>query len=735
MSNIVPYSSSFPQRYDPPPASPARSRITLREIFGLLITRLWLGLIVAAVIFVAVMAVVSQMPREYYAESSVLIQPQRANLAEEPTQQLLPTDTSAVDTEVEVLRSPALAEAVAKKLQLYQDPEFNPMLETRNGQAVNPPSDEPEPAVMAAVTNTLQKHMNIRRVGLTYVAEIGVSSTSPRKAEEIANTYVDTYMERQLRSKIDAVERANDELGASVESLRTDAYETQAALQQYKVANGLMSAEGATMAEMEVSTLNTQIAAARAETAQRRAMLDAALDQMQQGGGGADVAAALSSPTVQELRQQEADTRRRLAELRVRFLPEYPDVKRAEAELVTIQENIQEEIDRVVSNLRAEAQAAQQRQSSLLSSRGQAAGGLAANGQAMIGLVALEQRADAAEKIYQSYLDKANEVAVAGSLQQPNATVNSRANRPTGPSSPNMGLMTAVAAFLGLLGASTSMLMAEMWDRRLRSRSDIERGINTPFAGVLPEFRSVSRGKLRGPAGPADHLVDHPFTGFAEAYRNLRAYLMTSLTNGPTKLIAVTSAVPREGKSMTSLCLARTMAMAGSKVAVVDCDLRQRGLSKLFGEIEKGLVEVVKGKVKLDDALFRDPKTGLWVLGASDTADIPHDLFNDPATDKLMRALGEQFDYVILDTPPVLGIADARIIAAKADRTLYTVQWNKTPLRAAVSAVEILRESGARIAGAVLSRVDARQQSRYGYGDSSDYFQYFRSYYLAAPGR
>ena len=323
-------------------------------------------------------------------------------------------------------------------------------------------------------------------------------------------------------------------------------------------------------------------------------------------------------------------------------------------------------------------------------------------------------------------------MAAQGSLQQADASISSPAAIPTAPSSPNVKIGAVLAFLAGLIGGAGAMLLAEFWDKSLRSRQDVERELGVPFAGVLPDFKSVRPKGLRGPeATPAEYLLNHPFSGFAEAFRNLRAFLMVTGKDDDAKLIAITSAVPREGKSLTSLCLARTLALSGSRVALVDCDLRQRGVSKLIGDREIGIVEVVEQGVPVHQALVHDPKTGLFILPASGKT-VPYELFSNSVTDDVLRQLANQFDYVILDTPPILGVADARILAAKADRVLYVVQWNKTPVRAAQSAVDILQECGANVAGALLSKVNVKGQARFGYGDSSDYYGYFKNYYIAA---
>ena len=710
---------SLPEVYEPQGPE-------LRHIAGVVLQRLGLGLGVAVGVLAVVMLIAVTRTPQYTAQGSILIQPKRENLASaEPSQAGLPPDTSAVDTQVELLRSQSVAEAVVRKLRLDRDPEFNP----KSRQST---SALPEPRALSKIAERLRDRTEIKRAGLTYVVGVGVSSSSPTKAAQITNVTMETFLQRQLEEKVAAVQRANKELGASLESMRQEAETAEARVQEYKNAHGLFSAEGATLAEQEVSTLNQQIAAAKADTAEKQARLSAALAQVRTGGGGADVGAALGSETIRELRKKEAETSVRLAQLQADFKPEYPEVKRTQAQLNDIHGQIQLEINRILSSLRAESSAASQRQGSLLGSRGVAQGGLAANGQAQVGLLALQQRADSAKQVYEAYLNRAKSVAAEGSLQQSDASITSPASVPSRRSSPNLPLFAVAGTLLGLLAGALSMLAAELWGRNLRSGADIERDLGLPFAGLVPDYASVAgRRRKKGPGAPADYMVDQPLSSFAEALRNLRAFLLFSGDSRPVKLLALTSAVPREGKSMTSFCLARALALSGSNVVVVDCDLRLRGLSKLLGEPKTGIVQVVEGAADLDAVLARDPRTGLWVLPAAE-GPIPYDLFSRPECDALLRRLAERFDYVLLDTPPILGVADARILAGKVDRVLYVVHWNKTPLRAAQAAVQILRECGADIAGGLLTRVNVKAQSRFGYADDSDYFQYYRNYYVQA---
>jgi polysaccharide biosynthesis transport protein len=423
-----------------------------------------------------------------------------------------------------------------------------------------------------------------------------------------------------------------------------------------------------------------------------------------------------------------------VAQLSTQFKADYPETKRAMAQLNDVRSQIRGELNRIRSSLTAQVRAAAQREDSLTASRKQAQDILDSNNAARVALVSLELKADATKKTYEGYLNRASELAAARTLQQPDAMVNYKAAVASDTPSPNMRLVMAGAVLLALLGAALAVIIPEYWSRRFRSSSDVELGIGLPLAATLPDITSIGQARrLRGPAAPAISLMTDRFTAFAEAFRNLRAFIALLDPSEPSKVIALTSSVPREGKSITALCLAEILAQAGESVVVIDCDLRRRGLSSLVPETANarlGIAEAVKKGLPLDDVLILDPRSGAWVLPVAAREGVPEDLFSTRQADALLRSLTQRFDHVILDTPPLLGVADARILATKADKVLFVVRWNKTPMSAVQAAADILQHCGAKVAGAILAQVNIRQQARFGYGDSSDYFGSYKNYYV-----
>jgi succinoglycan biosynthesis transport protein ExoP len=265
MNNLIPIAHELPAHPGQAFRPIEPERMHLRQMFGIILQRAKLGLGVAALVFVLVFTAFAIKTPTYAAMGSIVVDPKQTNLAQpNPQTSYAPPDTSAVDTEVEVLRSPALAEAVVRRLKLWNDPEFNPAMKPGLFGLVPayPPVANPDARLLARTTNALRGHMWARRAGLTYVVEVGATSTSSQKAAMLANTILDTYLDRQLDQKLGAITRANRELGLSLEKMRQDAETAEARVQQYKNAHGLFSAEGATMAEQEVSTLNQQVAIA-----------------------------------------------------------------------------------------------------------------------------------------------------------------------------------------------------------------------------------------------------------------------------------------------------------------------------------------------------------------------------------------------------------------------------------------------------------------------------------------
>jgi len=704
--------------------------------------RLRLFAAVALVVVVAVMLYTMQQTPRYTATAQVMLDVRTEQVTDmSAVLSGLPADSSVVDTEVEVLRSRSLAARVVKQLKLADDPYFNPYAPGAKSarsllpfmkKAVAPTSAvsslEAQRREETVVDNVLQG-LKVRRSGLTYLIVIEYTHPDPAQAAKLANSFADLYLTEQLEAKFDATKSANEWLDGRVGELRDQLQEAEAAVQQYKIANNLLSAEGATLTEQEISGLNQQLAAARAEQAETDARLSTARNQLARGSNGEDVGEALTSPVVQQLRKQRAEKSGEVADLSGRYGDRHPDLLKAKRELADIDSQIQAEIQRIISALDAKAQVSRQRTNSMAGSVASSRGTLAGNNRAGIRLGELQRKADSVRTLYETLLARFKQTSTNQGIEQADARVVSKAKIPTRPSYPKPSLNLALGIIMALGAGAAAVVLAEVLVAGLFTEDEVERRLGLPYLGSVPLLSSAVDAKISRSTSPADYLLAKPLSSFAESFRKLRAAILFSKVGETTKVIAITSSLPGEGKTTTTFSLARTLATSGANVVIVDCDLRQSALNRFLKEVPTvGLLEVLNGVATLEQALI-DDVSGAKILPLAKASYTPRDVLGSPAMLRLLTELRARFDVVLLDTAPLLAIADTRVLAPSADAVVMLARWKKTPIKAILAALSLLKGRGIFVAGVALTQVDMKAQTRYGYGDANYYYKSYRKYY------
>lgn len=702
---------------------------------------------VAILVLAVVVIYTFQQTPLYTATTQLVIDPRKENVVDIGAAMTgMPPDSTAIDTEVQVLKSRSLGEKVATVEKLNTDPEFNPALAKpslistllRFGKATSPIASGPVNPVTAlrqhqAVVDHALGGLKVQRLGLTYVIELSYTSESPAKAARLANAFANAYLTSRLDAKFDATKKANEWLNTKVDDLRQQVLDAETAVAQFKVANNLMSAQGETLTEQEISTLDAQVAGVRAQQAEADARLNTAKAQMARGSNGEDVGEALASPVVQSLRAQRSTTSQMIADLEGRYGERHPDLLKAKRQLADIDTQIQQAIQTIISNLEAQDQVARQRTASMEASVAKAKGALVGNSRDSVRLNELQRNADAAKALYESYLNRFKETSAQQGIEVSDARIVSEAKIPTSPSYPNKTSSPLMGFFLALAAGLAAAFIAERLDSGIGTAEDLERELDVSHLGSIPSLSSLpdtQKASVPSKTMPIDFVLESPLSSFSEAFRNLRASVLFSRLGQTVKVIAVTSALPGEGKTTTSVALARTMAISGARTVVVDCDLRQRGLNRMLTkEPAFGLLDLLNGTATLEQALLKDP-SGAMVLPLAKSVYTPKDVFGTTAMKALLDELRRRFDVVILDTAPVLPIADTRVLAPMADAVVLLIRWRKTPRKAAVAALRLLKSTHAHVVGAALTQVDIKAQSRHGYGDPGYYYQSYRKYYV-----
>jgi len=717
--------------------------IDVHRLVSIFRRRLKLFVAVAALIFAAAALITFQQVPRYTAMSRVLIDQRKQQIvaADQSVTSNLPDESSAVDTETEVLRSRSIAENVASEANLFNDPDWNGtksrqgLLKTLFGwMSPEPKKLSPnDPLQRQKVVDRLLGGLNVARAGDTFLIDVSYTSPNAEDATKFANLFANAYITDQIAAKYQATQRATEWLNARLGSIRRQVNDAEAAVQAYKASHNLLSSQGFTLTEQEVSTLDQQLALARAQQAEAEARLATAKSQLARGSTGEDVGEALNSPVVQGLRAQRAVASQQVADMSGRYGDRHPDLLKAKRQLADIDTQIHAEVTRVISNLEAQAQVARQHAGSVAGSVNQTRNTLAGNNQAGVKLNELQRNADAANALYTSFLDRFKQTTAQQGMEQSDARVISPASIPTSPSEPKIALDLSFGVIVALVGALAAIILAEIFDSGLTTADDIEHDFGLPALGSIPALDSVVDEEQGADLPePYDYIVQKPLSGFAETFRTLRSSLLLCRTGRAVKLVAITSSLSDEGKTTSSFCLARISALSGDKTIVIDCDLRRRGFNSFVPEDhEEGLIEVLSGKRKVEDVVLPDADTGAVILPLGRSPYTPRDLFSSPAMEQLLTELSKTYDLIILDAPPVLAVADARAIVHRADAVVMLVKWRSTPRKAVESSLKILQAADAYVAGITLTRVNQRQQSKFGYGDPAYYYGSYEKYYTS----
>lgn len=716
--------------------------INISDIFALIARRLKVIFSVFVIVSAIGIAITMTQTPKYTATTLLMISPSQDNVisdAQSLSGNIAPNDTF-VNSEIEILKSPALTRRMVEELNLIELPEWNPLLRTPSPlkqilSSIIPSTHEPtsqnEDDLLNSIVSAVQDSTSISLRGKTYVIEISVTSQSPDMAAKLSNTLSNLYLGTKVETQFASADNANQWLSERLDQLKQELQVNEAAVQAFRSDKGLLTAEGVSLVETQIADVQSAVVSSRAEYAEKMARYDQVVQLINSGGSADSIAGVLNSEVIRDLRVKETDIIQRQAELENQFGPLYPAVEKVKKEREDLIAQIQAEISRIASNLKNEADVVRTRLNTLETNLQSVRKNLISNNKELVRLNELETDAKAARVVYESFLTRFHEVSQQGELSSIDAKIVSAAQRPRTPSSPNIKLGSALSIFLGLgLGVGIAFLL-EQFRNVLSSPEDVERLIGYPAIVSIPivekkDFKSLKE-LNRNPAG---YVLEKQMSAYAEALRVLRTSVKYSASANPNKVIALTSALPGEGKTTTSLALARIAASSDQKTVIVDCDIRRQTMNELMGFTpSNGLLEVLSNQAEWQSVVLKDPESNVDVIPvASHTHFTPRDLFGTQAMEAFVQALSNHYDLVILDCAPVLAVAETRVIVTYADAVIVVAQWGKTNPKAVASAVHQLSATTSNILGIALNRVDPKAPGKNSYYDSL-YYNGSKKYY------
>jgi exopolysaccharide transport family protein len=735
--NIAGQFSPYTPAIDNDPNSGTLSMLQVRDFLG----REWrlIGLVTGLSIVLGV-AYVALSPSRYTAQADMIIDTKRVTWTQtEMASENRTIEDASVESEIETTKSEKVAEAVIRRLHLTQDPEFvgsGPGLRRRIFSLFKLSGPEQEPSndgLVHRALGTVKDNLRVTRLGRSYIEQISYTSLDRDKAATIANAFADAYIEDQLQAKFEATRRASEWLEQRIGELRKQASDAYKAVQDFKSENSIIiGVDGKLASEVELDQLGIALAKARADTSQARAKLDRISRVLEQRSDKENsfnipdpvVTDALSNPVITKLRQQFLDDQNKESEWSARYGSDHTAARNLRAEMAALQRAIWDEISRIAESYKSELQIAKSQEESIDKRMIEVFQKSGATRQSQVRLRELETAANTYRGIYETFLSRFTQSVQQQSFPSTEARVVTVASPPGSPSSPKIGLTLALATLCGLGLGLMSAFAREQMNRQIHTRAQLEKLLGTTCLAVLPAFpkQKLVIGKLGATrdSGAFRQISEvAPFSATAEALRYIKVAIDLHPTGG--KVIGIVSALPGEGKTTVATGFAAFVAKSGSRTLLIDADLRNPSMTRALGYVNApGLVNMVADKSNFDDLVITDSKFKFDFLPSSTRMKPSNssDILNSPAMKDMLRAAKSNYDYVLVDLPPILPVVDVKAVAHLFDAFVLVVEWGST------STDEILKAVGAspivseRLLGAVLNKADEAVMRRFeGYSD------------------
>lgn len=712
----------------------------LREYLHIILKRRWVVFTCALVVFSTVAIGTLKQKRIYQGTVVLEINPEQPNVLN--FKEVLQVDTADVDsyreTQYRVIQSRTLAEHVVQNLQLYKSPEF---YEKRRffGLIKSPPdqipsgSDPGPPDTNADYYRDSVEHfmdaVDVAPVRRSNLVEVSFRDEDPQAAARIANQLATDYIEQNLQVKWDETVKASEWLQGQLVGLKGKLEKADDALHAYAQANSLLFVEDKKdLASERLAQLQEQFTKAQADRFQKESLYG-----LVQAGMVQDLPGFLDNPLIQGLAIRLAELQRDYAELTATVKPEYPKAVALKQQIDTVQAALDHQKEALAQNVIDSYRSAVANEQFFAQALDEQKNTVNEVADKSIQYNILKREVDTSQQLYEGLLQRLKEAQVSAGLKASNIRVVDPADVPDTPVKPRLVLNLAFGLILGLgLGIGLAFIQ-EYLDNTLKTPDQVENLLRLPSLGVLPSMMTNGAGKsaeakiisiasTQPPAASAPGVQTSP--NFVEAFRSLRTSILLSATPVP-KLLLITSALPGEGKTTVSVNLGATLASLGNKVVIVDCDMRRPACHRMTGvENKPGFVQCLTGHVGLQEAILQVPGVAnLSVIPCGPIPPNPAEVLSSPVTLENLRRLREQFEYVLVDSPPLLSVADSRVLATMTDAVVLVARAHSTPFDAVRRARALLYGAGARILGIALNDVDFRREG-YGYGYKGYYYRY-----------
>jgi capsular exopolysaccharide family len=679
----------------------------------------------------------------YQAQAQLMLADKSAIVTFEGSEDKPDDHRGYLETQYRLLQSRSLARRVVDELDLWNAEGFKPGNPASGGKfgfikrwigmdvaspasvnrAVSPVEvgGVKETFVQSAVLDRLLSNLTIAPVRDTRIIEVKYESPDPQLAARIVNALTNTYIKQDVEVRSKASKEALVWLDQQLTEQRRRVEDSEIALQNYREQKNSLSLEaGQNIVIQRLGALNSAVTQAKTDLIAVEGLYRQ-LAAGQKDRNALDTLPAIrSNSMVQEIRNRLANLQRERMQLAPSLGAKHPEMVRLDTAIAAAERELTAEVAKTVESVRQEYLAAVARERELTAALDkQKASALALNRQGIEYNVLL-RTVESNREIYESLLQRANQTAVSSALKGSNIEVVDAAEVPRYPVRPNTRTNLLVGLLVSAVLAIGSAFVAEALDNRIRTPAAVRNSLGIPLLGMVPY---VTKRSMKGKSLLLQSGVPAPY---AEAFRALRTNILASSGAAQGRTLLVTSAAPGDGKSMVAANLAVAIGRMGSRVLVVDADLRRPMLHELFASPQRpGLSDVLTGARKPSEAIADTRCPGVWLLAAGTGLSNPSEQLGSKRFKEFLDKLSDSFDWVIVDSPPVMAVTDPAVLSNMVSGVLFVVNARQTQQRVAQVALDRLETAGASFAGAILNAVTLDRDHYY---NTSYYLPFYGEY-------
>jgi succinoglycan biosynthesis transport protein ExoP len=702
----------------------------LLEYWTILRKRRWIVISVVLVSVALTALITARQKPLYSAVGRIAINHESAvNLGTKDSQFVVDEGDSGdysvdMETQIKVLQSDATIYQVIKTLHLDTSPEFGGSSTKHMENSLQIDS-----AQQTALLSRFRSGLSIASVPASRILEIRYSSHNPQLAAQIVNQLISSYIEQNLKARFESTEQTTDWLTKQLADLQMKVEISQEKLVEYQREHDLVGLDDKTnVVTSKLEQLNLALTTVEGQRIQKEAAYHMALsgnpELLQQS-------TQERSDPLEAYYSKEADLRTQLAATKAQFGPNFPKVKELSAQIAELENQVQAELRRALVRAKAEYNEAQEHEKVLQAAfekQKQEANQL---NQSEIEYSLLKQNSESYRQLYDGLLQRLKEAGVAAGLKSSNIQIVDQARVPTSPYSPDMSRSLMASLLFGCFLGIMSVFLLESLDNTVRTPDEAELISSLSAMGIIPTHKTGKMHRsfrfLEDKTAPREHSereifsITRPRSEIAESYRALRTSILLSSRSRGSKILLVTSAMPKDGKTTSSINIAVVLAQAGARVLLIDADLRRPNIHRALKLAnEAGLSTWLAGTDTDRPHILASGIPNLDVLPTGPKPPYPAELFGTPVFGEMLESLRSEYDHIIIDSPPILSVTDAVLISVLADSVLLVIRSRKTTKGALRRSLDVLHQANSRVMGIVLNAFNVNGEEyayyRYHYG-------------------